>query len=44
MLDVVINMGFVGGFDVSLNVGDVVILSEVCYYDVDVIVFGYEIG
>lgn len=39
-----INIGFVGGFDVSLIMGDVVIFSEVCYYDVDVIVFGYEMG
>lgn len=39
-----INIGFVGGFELLLNVGDVVIFLEVCYYDVDVIVFGYEIG
>lgn len=40
----IINMGFVGGLDLNLNVGDVIILIEVCYYDVDVIVFGYEKG
>lgn len=27
-----------------LKVGDIVVLDEVCYYDVDVMVFGYEYG
>lgn len=27
-----------------LKVGDIVVFDEVCYYDVDVIVFGYEYG
>lgn len=40
----VINIGLVGGFYYFLNVGDVVIFIEVCYYDVDVIVFNYEYG
>ncbi|OAN14118.1 5'-methylthioadenosine nucleosidase [Photobacterium jeanii] len=42
--DVVINTGSAGGFDSSLNVGDVVISSEVRYHDADVTAFGYEIG
>ncbi|WKE64832.1 5'-methylthioadenosine/S-adenosylhomocysteine nucleosidase [Gallaecimonas kandeliae] len=42
--DAVINTGSAGGFDPSLNVGDVVISSEVRYHDVDVTAFGYELG
>ncbi len=42
--DCVINTGSAGGFDQSLNVGDIVISSEVRHHDVDVTAFGYEIG
>lgn len=42
--DVVINTGSAGGFLSSLNVGDVVISTEVRHHDVDVTVFGYEYG
>ena len=42
--DVVINTGSAGGFDPKLNVGDVVISSEVRHHDVDVTAFGYEYG
>ncbi|WP_428771293.1 5'-methylthioadenosine/S-adenosylhomocysteine nucleosidase [Vibrio sp.] len=42
--DVVINTGSAGGFDSSLNVGDVVISSEVRHHDADVTAFGYEMG
>ncbi len=42
--DVVINTGSAGGFDSSLNVGDVVISTEVRHHDADVTAFGYEIG
>ncbi|WP_404340837.1 5'-methylthioadenosine/S-adenosylhomocysteine nucleosidase [Pseudoalteromonas mariniglutinosa] len=42
--DCVINTGSAGGFEASLNVGDVVISSEVRHHDVDVTAFGYEIG
>ncbi len=42
--DVVINTGSAGGFDSSLNHGDVVISSEVRHHDADVTAFGYEIG
>ncbi|MDP2560965.1 5'-methylthioadenosine/S-adenosylhomocysteine nucleosidase [Psychrobium sp. 1_MG-2023] len=42
--DCVINTGSAGGFDPKLNVGDVVIGSEVRHHDADLTVFGYEIG
>ncbi|WP_335869275.1 5'-methylthioadenosine/S-adenosylhomocysteine nucleosidase [Bacillus sp. 2205SS5-2] len=42
--DVIINTGSAGGFDASLNVGDVVISTEVRHHDVDVTAFGYEYG
>jgi adenosylhomocysteine nucleosidase len=42
--DCIINTGSAGGFDPQLNVGDVVIGSEVRHHDADLTVFGYEIG
>ena len=42
--EAVINTGLAGGFDPELNVGDVVIGTEVRHHDVDVTAFGYEIG
>lgn len=42
--DYIINTGSAGGFDPSLNVGDIVISSEARHHDVDVTVFGYEYG
>ena len=42
--DYVINTGSAGGFVDSLNIGDIVISSEVRHHDVDVTAFGYEIG
>ena len=42
--DCVLNTGSAGGFDPVLNVGDIVISSEVRHHDVDVTVFGYEPG
>lgn len=42
--DYVINTGSAGGFMQTLNVGDVVISTEVRHHDVDVTVFGYEYG
>ena len=42
--DFVINTGSAGGFLQSLNVGDVVISTEVRHHDVDVTAFGYEYG
>lgn len=42
--DFVINTGSAGGSDESLNVGDVVISTEVRHHDVDVTAFDYEYG
>lgn len=42
--DVVINTGSAGAFDPTLNLGDVVISSEVRYHDADATAFGYELG
>ncbi|PLT34618.1 5'-methylthioadenosine/S-adenosylhomocysteine nucleosidase [Bacillus sp. V5-8f] len=42
--DAVINTGSAGGYLPSLNVGDVVISTEVRHHDVDVTAFGYEYG
>ncbi|WP_243386240.1 5'-methylthioadenosine/S-adenosylhomocysteine nucleosidase [Bacillus kexueae] len=42
--DFVINTGSAGGFHESLNVGDVVISTEVRHHDVDVTAFNYEYG
>lgn len=40
----IINTGSAGGLDPSLNVGDIIISSEVRHHDVDVTAFGYEKG
>ncbi|HET7657187.1 MAG TPA: 5'-methylthioadenosine/S-adenosylhomocysteine nucleosidase [Bacillales bacterium] len=40
----VINTGSAGGFHKDLNVGDIVISTEVRYHDVDVTAFNYEYG
>lgn len=42
--DLVINTGSAGGFDEALEVGSIVISDEVRHHDVDVTVFGYEMG
>lgn len=42
--DYVINTGSAGGFYEKLNVGDVVISTEVRHHDADATVFGYEYG
>lgn len=42
--DVVINTGVAGGYNLALNVGDIVISTEVRHHDVDATVFGYEYG
>jgi adenosylhomocysteine nucleosidase len=42
--DYIINTGSAGGYDPNLNIGDLVISSEVRHHDVDVTVFGYEYG
>ncbi|WP_084976454.1 5'-methylthioadenosine/S-adenosylhomocysteine nucleosidase [Plesiomonas shigelloides] len=42
--DVIINTGSAGGLDSRLNVGDIVVSSEVRYHDADVTAFGYAYG
>lgn len=42
--DAVINTGSAGGFDPELNIGDVVIATQLLYHDVDVTHFGYALG
>ncbi|MDA1477366.1 5'-methylthioadenosine/S-adenosylhomocysteine nucleosidase [Bacillus changyiensis] len=42
--DYVINTGSAGGFHHALNVGDIVISTEVRHHDVDVTAFDYEYG
>jgi adenosylhomocysteine nucleosidase len=42
--DVILNTGSAGGFHKELNVGDIVISTEVRHHDVDATVFGYEYG
>ena len=40
----IINTGSAGGFADELDIGDIVISSEVRHHDVDVTAFGYELG
>ena len=40
----IINTGSAGGLDPNLNVGDVIISTDVRHHDVDVTAFGYEKG
>ncbi|PQD96427.1 5'-methylthioadenosine/S-adenosylhomocysteine nucleosidase [Pradoshia eiseniae] len=42
--DFIINTGSAGGYNPDLNVGDIVISTEVRHHDVDVTAFGYEYG
>ncbi|NVK57675.1 MAG: 5'-methylthioadenosine/adenosylhomocysteine nucleosidase [Alteromonadaceae bacterium] len=42
--DFVVNTGSAGGFDKSLNIGDLVIGNTVQHHDVDITHFGYELG
>lgn len=42
--DLIINTGSAGGLDPNLNVGDILVSTEVRHHDVDVTAFGYEIG
>ncbi len=42
--DFLVNTGSAGGFDASLNIGDVVIANEVMHHDVDVTHFGFAPG
>jgi adenosylhomocysteine nucleosidase len=42
--DCILNTGSAGGCDDSLEVGDIVISSELVHHDVDVTAFGYSLG
>ncbi|MFW3613414.1 5'-methylthioadenosine/S-adenosylhomocysteine nucleosidase [Billgrantia antri] len=42
--EAIINTGSAGGFGEGLDIGDVVVSSEVRHHDVDAVVFGYEHG
>lgn len=42
--DYIVNTGSAGGFEQSLEVGDIVISDDVRHHDADVTAFGYEIG
>lgn len=42
--DIVINTGSAGGLKKELNIGDIVISTDVRYHDVDVTAFGYDAG
>ncbi|WP_392565579.1 5'-methylthioadenosine/S-adenosylhomocysteine nucleosidase [Utexia brackfieldae] len=43
-IDAVINTGSAGGLKASLNVGDILVSTEVTYHDADLTAFGYQIG
>lgn len=43
-IDIIINSGSAGSLVVSLNIGDVIIPDKICYYDVDLVSFGYSRG
>jgi adenosylhomocysteine nucleosidase len=42
--DIVINTGSAGGFSKNLNIGDIVIATELRHHDADLTHFGYELG
>lgn len=42
--DAVINTGSAGGFDTQLDIGDVVVATQLLHHDVDVTHFGYKLG
>lgn len=42
--EAIINTGSAGGFGEGLNIGDIVVSSEVRHHDVDAVIFGYEHG
>ncbi|MDI5934406.1 5'-methylthioadenosine/S-adenosylhomocysteine nucleosidase [Halomonas kalidii] len=42
--EAIINTGSAGGFGEGLEIGDIVVSSEVRHHDVDAVVFGYEHG
>ena len=42
--DYVINTGSAGGFNLDLNIGDIIVSDKVCHHDVDLSAFGYDLG
>ena len=40
----VINTGAAGSLDANINIGDIVLSTDVCYHDIDATVFGYKRG
>jgi len=40
----VLNTGIAGSLDAKINIGDLVISTDVCYHDVDARIFGYKMG
>lgn len=42
--DIVINVGSAGSVDSSIDIGNIVISTEVCYHDVNLVDFGYSLG
>lgn len=40
----IINTGIAGSLDPKVKIGDIVVSEDVIYHDVDVTIFGYEIG
>lgn len=40
----VINTGAAGSLDARINIGDIVLSTDVCYHDVDATIFGYKKG
>ena len=40
----VINTGAAGSLDAQINIGDIVLSTDVCYHDVDATIFGYKKG
>ncbi|MCU4137009.1 5'-methylthioadenosine/adenosylhomocysteine nucleosidase [Buchnera aphidicola (Sitobion miscanthi)] len=42
--DIIINSGSAGSLNSLLKIGDIIIPEKTCYYDVDLINFGYALG
>lgn len=42
--DFLINIGVAGGFNPGVDIGDIIVSSELCHYDADATIFSYERG
>ncbi len=40
----IINTGVAGSLDAAINIGDIVVSTDVMYHDVDATIFGYDLG